>query len=213
MTDFQDGAAWLAKKQRNATDLKNKIHRAHAEYVGEGKTYGDSYQLCLERFGDEHQEIRGYPLSERAFGTIVGRRLGEVSDSLTEVHIVRRISALMETADQTTTEIDRQIEDIEGVDGWVEVEREDTTGGKFEGCKVKKVPVDTHRLNLLKRRVEAQQQFFDAVKALLPKSNLNVFVKDGDVSVLTDADLDRQIERFKGKNIDIATVVQESASS
>ena len=208
MTEFQDGAAWVLEKQQTRREIREKIHRAHLARVSEGGTYADGVETCMERFGDEYLKRVGHPLTERIISNIVSRPTGAVADSLTEALIVRRISALVETADQTTTEIDRQIEDIEGVDGWVEVEKEETTGGKFEGCKVKKVPVDTHRLNLLKRRVETQQQFFDAVKALLPKSNLNVFVKDGDVSVLTDADLDRQIERFKGKNIDITDRVE-----
>lgn len=191
------GAQWLLERQRERKAIREKVHRAHIEYASSGLSHDESYAKCAERFSSEYAEATGTALSERIFKNIVGRPMGAVADSLTEAKLITKLTHFEEDLADASAEVDQQLDRIdESPDDWVEIEMEETTGGKYSGVKVKKLPKDEAKLRLLERKLEHHDRFWNSVKALLPKSNLNIFVKGGDVAMLDESDLRSRLAKF-----------------
>jgi hypothetical protein len=197
--DFKKGVHWLTEHTKVRRQYREKIHQAHIDYIKGGKSYNESMDLCLERFAFDYKAQTNTPLTDRVFANIVGRPLGAVGDSLTEATIIVQINRMMGDSQELRDEVDRQLEalDDKADHEWIEVELEEMSGGKFEGSKVKKIPVYTRRLQLQDKKLAINDKFFDSIKALLPKQNLNIFVKGGDVMMLDDADLTAQLNKFE----------------
>lgn len=198
MSDFKEVASWIGQKQRRGRAVREKVHRAYAQYVSEGKTADAVYPVLVERFGEEFQSVFGRELTQTVFENIVSRPMGAVGDSLTQAVLVTKVQRLADSCEEQIAEIDDLLDatDSRPMDSWVDMNQEDTAGGKFEGTKTKRIPLSEYRQDLMERRHRAHLAFFEAIKTLLPRDRVNVMVKDGDVTVLADQDLDRQLERF-----------------
>jgi hypothetical protein len=197
--DFKDGAKFALEKMRNRRQIREKIHRAYLEDTKGGMVFSESLDRCLERFADQYKSETGCPLTERVFSNIVSRPAGAITDSLTEATVIVQMQRLMADSEELRSEVDAQLEKLDdrADTDWIETESEDTTGGKFEGNKTKKVPISTKRLQLLKEKIAINDKFFDSVKALLPKQNINIFTRSGDVTMIDDNDLTAQIRKFE----------------
>lgn len=215
MTDFQETASWIAKRQRRSRSEREKIHRAYLEAISSGKTPDEARRGLTERFGEEFQSVFGRELTPRVIDNIVARPMGAVAESLTQATLIVKVQRLANSCEEQIQEIDDLLDSTDGQDpkGWVDVAQEVTDSlqgfsieerlglprGKFDGTKTKRIPLSEYRQGLMERRHQAHLAFFEAVKALMPRDRVNIFVKDGDVSVLADQDLDRQLERFNAQ--------------
>lgn len=195
---FGKAVQWVNDKYRARRELREKIHRAHAGYITEGMTYGQSMDRCMERFGGEYQKQLSCPLTERVFGNIVTRTMGATMDSLTEATILLQLSKAASNRDALQEALDAQLDryDERGDEELVTVEAEETTGGKFEGSKEKKVPVWKHKLWLMSQKIEVDSKFVDQIRALKPEKSINIFQKGGDITLVEDQALDAQLEKF-----------------
>ena len=196
--DFDKALEWVHEKSRKSRAFRDKVHRAYIQYVSEGKTPDTIYPVLVERFGEEFQSVAGRGLTRKVVDNIVQRPSGGVADALTQAVLVTKLQRLADSCEEQIDEINDLLDGTDGEDfnGWVSVSEEETTGGKFEGTKTKRIPLSEYRQELMERRHRAHLAFFDAVKSLLPRDKVNILVHGGDVSVLADEDLDRQLRQF-----------------
>lgn len=198
---FREAAAWINEKQRATKDLREKIHRAHVHYVQEGYGFADSFDICLERFGDEYEKITGSKLSERIFRNITSRPVGAVADSLTEATIVTAINRMFAKSEEEQDVIEREIDRLSAVDSdFVEIEEEESTGGKFAGTKTKKMLLVDRILQL---HAKGRQITRDCVEtaASLQRKGLTIVMNDNSrLSMLGDDSLNDLIHASEKKH-------------
>lgn len=198
---FNDAVKWIREKDSMRRELREKIHRAHVYYIQQGYHFSDSFDICKERFSDEYQKWTGTALTERIFRNITNRAMGQVAESLTEATIVTAINRMFSRSEEEQDFIDKEIDRLSDVeDEFVEVEEEDTTGGKFEGTKTKKMLRVDRILELHQKSREITKSCVETAASLQRKGLTIVMNDNSRVSLLDDGALSQLIAASEKKH-------------
>lgn len=96
-------------------------------------------------------------------------------------------------------QLDRIDEARSAGEKWLDIELIEQVGGKFEGTKYKKIPLDEAELKIHKGLAETNQAFESAMKAI--KADTQINIKADHIHSRSTAELERELELLRSKKV------------
>lgn len=168
---------WLTEKRKRAAYLKNRVLTAHGEYVArDNLTYEQSREKCVERFA-----VDG--LTARKFDNMVTKGTGPELDSDVKAKYIIHAERLKSRCEQQIEDLDLELEQIDKLDQageeWYDLKRVSGSTSKGYVDTVESVSLSEARQMIYKRIRDAENDYADKLKALLPKDSGNTTVNVG----------------------------------
>lgn len=195
--DRANQRALIKRKAKEANDLRGKVIRAYQNGIVEGRDEDDLREEIKQRFDITERRLDNCLDYAARFGNPKAQALTE-SRVLTHLQKIER--DIIDVRDDCDRQLDR-IDELEA-DGqdWYEIEMKDSFGGKNSGTETKKIPCNEARYRLMKRKAEALDWFFNAVKSLRGNTQIVNIMNGTAFSDMTHEDLAARIKQLEKQN-------------